>query len=303
VPGSAGPIGDVSAISGEDRRIIETATAHGLEDKTLVRIRQGALRTECYVKPAAPNQLEAYLDAELKQTIHVNEGFTPGATIESLNADDWAVVVGIKYYPGLRDLKGPVDDATEFKNWALNSGYVPDRQLIFLQSPAQRPATTAEAQPTGAAITQAFETLIRAARPKKFHYLGRRLYLFFSGHGIVAMRATTPDYSEAALLTADADQLFMKHVSLRSWAEWFRAYGIFDEVLLFADCCREQEDFVPPAAPSPPPWPRQREAGCQFYVFSTTLAAKAWEQELGKPPRYRGVLSFVGGSEERQAVR
>jgi hypothetical protein len=293
--GSAGPVGEIATIS-SDQAVVEMKAAHGLQDGALVRIREGAARIECYVKTEteSDHRFRAYVDADLQQVASLKEFSFGGAAVELLNAGDWAVVTGINYYPALRDLQGPVDDSTEFKKWALERGYVPDRQLLCIQSPAQRPTSILDAQPTVEAISQAFQTLIRAASKKKFHYLGRRLYLFFSGHGIIATRSQIPDYREAALLAADADPLFLvKHVGVRSWAEWFRALGIFDEVFLFADCCRDKEDLVFPVAPLTPDWTPQRKEGLPFYAFSTKLASKAWEQKLGKPPRVRGVLSFV----------
>jgi hypothetical protein len=53
------------------------------------------------------------------------------------------------------------------------------------------------------------------------------------------------------------------------------------------------EDLVPPIPPETPDWVPERTEGQQFYVFSTKLAARAWEKELGNPPRVRGVLSYV----------
>jgi hypothetical protein len=269
--------------------------AHGLAERDLVRIRQKALRLECYVRPDAQsaNRFTAYIDADLQQSADLGE-FAPGATVELLNSEDWAVVAGINYYPGIRDLQGPVFDCTTFKRWALDTAYVPDRQLICIAASELRPANTFEAHPKVEAITHAFERLIRAADKKQAHHLGRRLYLFFSGHGIIATRSITPDFRETALLAANADSLFLsRHVGLRSWAEWFRALGIFDEVFLVADCCREKEDLVPPIPPAVPDWTPQRTEGRQFYAFATKLAARAWEKELGKPPRVRGVLSWV----------
>lgn len=293
--GSAGPVGEIAAISTGDQPVVEMTADHGLQDGALVRLRQGALRTECYASPDAQTakRFTAYVDADLRQPAGLG-GFRPGAVVELLNSEDWAVVAGINYYPGLRDLQGPVHDSTMFMNWAQDTGYVPRRQLMPIQSPPQRPTSVTDAQPTVAEISGAFETLIRAANQKRFHRLGRRLYLFFSGHGIIATRSPIPDYREAAFLAANAEPLFLdKHIGVRSWAEWFRALGIFDEVFLFADCCRDKEDLISPVPPGTPDWEPQRAEGQQFYVFSTKLASKAWEQQLGKPPRVRGVLSFV----------
>lgn len=293
--GSAGPVGEVASISTADRSVVELSTDHGLTEGAMVRLRQGAARTECYVRPdaQAPNRFKAYLDPDLKQTAALAD-FSAGASVELLNAEDWAVVAGIRFYPGLRDLEGPIEDSTAFKRWAQDTGYVPDGQVLCIQSPPRRPTGTADAQPTVAALLHGFDTLIRAANKKKFHRLGRRIYFFFSGHGIIATHSAIPDYREAALLAADADPLFLgKHIGVRSWAEWFRALGIFDDVFLFADCCRDNEDLVIPVPPGTPGWTAQRPEGRQFYAFSTKLASKAWEQKLGNPPRVRGVLSFV----------
>jgi hypothetical protein len=144
-------------------------------------------------------------------------------------------------------------------------------------------------------IAKPFETLFKAADKRKFHHLGRRLYVFFSGHGIVAAKTGQPDFNEAMGLAANAERLLLqKHVALRAWAEWFRVLGIFDEVFLFADCCRDLEDMVVPMPiTAPGDWQPQRKAGREFYAFSTKFAAKAWEQALGKPVKVRGVLSYV----------
>ena len=156
--GSAGPVGEIGAIPAENQPIIEMQGAHGLEEQALVRIRQGASRLECYVKPdtQSANRFTAYVDANLQQPAAVGE-FAPGATVELLNAEDWAVVAGINYYPGIRDLQGPVLDCTTFKRWALDAGYVPDRQLICIAASELRPASTSDAQPTKEDITRAFQ--------------------------------------------------------------------------------------------------------------------------------------------------
>jgi hypothetical protein len=269
---------------------------HGLEDGTLVRLRQGATRITCYVEPdvQAPTKFRAYRDAEKQQSADLN-GISCGAFVERLNAEDWAVVAGINYYPALTDLEGPKLDSATFEEWVKNSGFVPDEQVICLRSPAYRPECPGSAQPTQADFEEAFRLLIRKAYSKQFHRLGRRLYIFFSGHGIIATRASIPDWREAALLMANAEPIFLSnHVGARAWAEWFRALAIFDEVFLFADCCRDLEDLVAPNPIGAPPWKRERrEEGRGFYAFSTRLGRSAWEQPLGSPPQVRGILSFV----------
>ncbi len=41
--------------------------------------------------------------------------------------DDWAIVVGIRFYPELDNLDGPENDAKAFRNWLVSptGGAVP----------------------------------------------------------------------------------------------------------------------------------------------------------------------------------
>ena len=154
---------------------------------------------------------------------------------------------GINYYPGLRHLEGAVDDSETFLTWTRDIGCVPKEQITPVRSPQDPPTTLTGAEPKTEAINEAFQELIRKAAKDNLHRLGRRLYIFCAGHGIVAGKDGSPDFREAALLAADAEPLFLgKHVGLRSWAEWFRTRAIFDEILMVADCCREMEDLVAP---------------------------------------------------------
>ena len=68
-------------------------------------------------------------------------------------------------------------------------------------------------------------------------------------------------------------------------------HAIFDEVVLFADCCKDLKDNV---SPTPPPFPTftpERPAGRRFYAAATKLNSKAFEKECGTPPSVRGVFS------------
>jgi hypothetical protein len=66
--------------------------------------------------------------------------------------------------------------------------------------------------------------------------LGRRLYLWFSGHGITP-RGPGED---CAVLMANASLLFLgRSIPGRRVADSFRKRAIFREVVLLMDCCRE----------------------------------------------------------------
>jgi len=295
--GEGGPIGGaVAATRAGDPPMLETTEAHGLQEGDRVRISSASGSMLCYVRPAqSGNIFSVYKDADMKQPAAVN-GIVAGDRVERLYATDWAIVAGINFYPAFTHLKGPRYDAAQFKKWAVSRGFVPDDQVMTVQSPDTCPAGLSDAKPTMEELTNAFTTLVSNARNRKYHYLGRRLYLFFSGHGIVATSGAAPDYREAALLmaNADADRLGF-HIGVRAHAEWFRALGIFDEVVVFADCCRDVEDNVPPTPPYalPSAWKAQRKEGRQFYAFPTMLGSKSWERGFGNPEKVRGIFSYV----------
>jgi hypothetical protein len=122
--------------------------------------------------------------------------------------------------------------------------------------------------------------------------LGRRLYFFFSGHGIAPTRAENPDFREAALLMANAtDVLLTRHIGTRTHAEYFRGRGIFDEVIMFVDCCRDLKNNVFLTPTQLPAVSSQRPPGRYFYAASTQLGSKAWERSFGG--QVRGIFSKV----------
>lgn len=292
--GSGGPVGEIAKVSGGNPPVVEMTQPHGLEDGTLVRIRSGPSCITAHAKPDPQdgNLFRLYHDREMRQAADL-AGIGSRATVDRLNSEDWSIIVGINYYPGVTNLQGPRLDSTLFKRWVENAGFVPPDHIYCIQSPTDPPTSIDQAVPTEGKISEAFEKLIKTAAKDRAHYLGRRLYVFFSGHGIVPLQGSRPEFREAALLTAEAEFPVYKHVAARAWAEWFRAMGIFDEVLLFADCCRDREDNVRVTQPLYPQWSQLRPEGRQFYAFSTRLASQAWEQSLGMPPQVRGVMSFV----------
>jgi hypothetical protein len=165
---------------------------------------------------------------------------------------DYAIVVGISRYPGLTDpegnaanLGGPDNDAAEVKKWLLDpaGGDVPDDQLTLIQSSAFTASTDPlEAEPAQARIRKALNKLETKARDNPAHTprlpIGRRLYLYFSGHGF----APKPD--EGALFTADASPENPLHVYVHAWLSWFRQAGYFEEFVLWMDSCMNWQGSV-----------------------------------------------------------
>src|SRR5260370_1102640 len=200
-----GPVGGgVAAITGTSPAVIETQSNHGLADGDRIRIQSGQANGApllAYVKCSGypNNAFVAYGDPALKAVAVINS-VGPGTSVIRLAAEDWAVIAGINYYPAYSSLNGPVKDATLFANWLRSDACVPDDQVSLIVSPKNAPTTVADAAPTLDKVKGAFEALAGRAYAKDLNHLGRRLYIFLSGHGILPTRSGTPSFNETALL-------------------------------------------------------------------------------------------------------
>ena len=93
--------------------------------------------------------------------------------------NDYALLIGINDYPqwnaGQKSLKGPIRDATEFRNWLIDpegGGLLPGNVHLL----------TSQAQPLGPLqidIDKAFWQIRQNSEGKE----RRRFYFYFSGHG------------------------------------------------------------------------------------------------------------------------
>ena len=196
--------------------------------------------------------------------------------------DDWALVYGINQYPkvaGASPLQGAVNDAQKFIDWLArpDGGAVPKGHIgKFLQ----KPTTPASAlKPTELNIRTFIQNRLLTNLPQR--PFGRRLYLYFSGHGISPTGQES--IRNSALLMADAitpELLF--HIPGNILAEGMRSSAYFKEVVLIMDCCRDLEENVPPNdfkyfAPN-----EISKICVLFEAYATKWASKA--RELPLPP-------------------
>lgn len=202
-----------------------------------------------------------------------------------MNERDRAIIVGIRSYPGLgQPLDGPENDAKKFCEWATSKtgGQLKgkDARLILSSQfgPMKKPI---DAKPTLEAIQRELDQLQDEAEEngKRGEGLrvGRRLYLYFSGHGF------EPAADRVALLMANATRLRGYHVVGKLYADYFRRSGIFDEVLLFMDCCRESLQQFPTLLP---PYVEMLsstapETGKWLHAFATKWSRKSREKKIG----------------------
>lgn len=237
---------------------------------------------------------------------------------------DWALVVGIADYPGLPEkLNGPENDARDFFAWVTSptGGDVPfdpaSAKLVPGQNQAKCIVTTdvkrrllaaagrteeeiapllAEpfasidvAGPTRQAVEDAlqeFDDISKAkAAQRKGSRVGRRLYLYFAGHGIA------PTKTDAALLMADAiEGRFVKHVAGGAWADWLFETNKFAEVVLVMDCCRN----VYSGSGLNPAFDQASVAGrderTRYYVYGARWGKQSFERKMDDG-KVHGILS------------
>ena len=260
-----GPVGGgLLTVQSASPCLMKTLAAHGLADgdRVSIGLPDGAT-TLAYVKATGfpPAQFALFTDASCKVDLSFAPAAAPiaGTPIVKLAGSDYAVVAGINSYPAFSSLKGPVADAIEFQQWLLTEAFVPHDQIALVMSPVPE-VPGKSPTPTLVEVSGAFEALANKAVFQPLFHLGRRLYIFLPGHGILPTRSGTPNFNETALLMANAGPITLgNHLGAVTYAEWFRAPGVFDEVLLFVDCCRDLKDTValmpPTMIPVLPPVP------------------------------------------------
>lgn len=194
-------------------------------------------------------------------------------------ADDYALVVGIANYPGLQSLEGPLNDARAFYDWVISpdGGAVPEENAFLILSDE---ASGEEGLDEAENARPVFDDLDRILRQniiikavKQDYYLGRRLYLYFSGHGYAQK------IDEVSLIMANSNNIagiigYPGSIA----ASNLRSTGIFDEIVLLMDCCR---DNYPTPIPRLPGWQLRPDAsGAKvkyFYAYATQWFKKARE--------------------------
>lgn len=294
-----GPVGGgLLTIDAASPLAMSTVAAHGLVDgdRVSIGVPNGATPL-AYVKTTGypPSQFALFTDASCTVDLIFAAGAAPlaGTPIVKLASSDYAVVAGINTYPAFSSLQGPVADAIEFQQWLLTEAFVPHDQITLVTSPMPV-VLGVPPTPTVVEVSGAFEVLANKAAFQPLYYLGRRLYIFLSGHGILPTRSGTPNFNETALLMANAGPITLgNHLGAVAYAEWFRAPGVFDEVLLFVDCCRDLKDTVALMPPTMIPLTPQRGPAKNFYAAATQLALPSFEKPLGAPLRVRGIFSYA----------
>jgi hypothetical protein len=169
-----------------------------------------------------------------------------------MNAEDHAILVGIRRYPGLGindqgplDLQGSETDALALCDWLVDpaKGGLPKGNIKCILTADFEPfASIMNAGPLKNSVVAAFKSLYDLAEHNRqtngSFRAGRRLYVYMSGHGFA------PNVHEVALLMANATIENPHHVYATAWSDWFFKAAIFDEFVLWMDCCCQSFDTV-----------------------------------------------------------
>ncbi|HRX61975.1 MAG TPA: caspase family protein [Candidatus Competibacter sp.] len=202
------------------------------------------------------------------------------------NPNYFAILVGISRYAdsNLHPLDGPVRDVHLMEDWLVleNGGNVPPANVktIISDESSQVAATDGEMPPVFLDFFNAFLRLVR--KPDKSGYIRRassRLYLYFSGHGFCEKRKRE---AHAALYVANADRDVNWNIYGTYFAQWTKDQGLFDEIVLIMDCCRDAELAKQPLEP---PLRRPTDIGIAsnaklFELYAAPRGGKAQERPI-----------------------
>lgn len=162
------------------------------------------------------------------------------------NNDHFAIVVGIDHYQSYKPLNGARNDANDFVDWLRSEagGNLPEAnpdnpeddniKVILSESGFDTP--------TALLIDDAVEYIIKLSDDFN-RQVGKRLYLFMAGHGCSAPSSGNQSGSGEVLLSMPRDNYLRTHKypGVRC-ADYFRECGLFQEVVLFMDCCRDNNN-------------------------------------------------------------
>lgn len=200
--------------------------------------------------------------------------------------NDHAILVGISRYAdtALHRLDGPVRDVHLMRDWLVrpSGGGLPAANVTCIVSDE-----TGQLSPSGEdmpPVLQDFLNVFRrlVCKPDKSGYIRRedsRLYLYFSGHGFCEKHKRE---AHAALYVANADRDLNWNIYGTFFAQWVKDQGLFDEIVLIMDCCRDAELAKQPLVP-PLRKPTDVGAGRDvrlFELYAAPRGGKAQERPI-----------------------
>lgn len=203
----------------------------------------------------------------------------PALRTAARSAQDFALVVGVDHYPQFRELRGAAADATAFHAWACH----PDGGAVASVHARLILSTPNPPQPVQVQVDAALLELFAAAESVGG---GRRLYLYFAGHG--AMCTDTGDDVALLLATWSLERSRLA-LSTNGYRSALSSLGLFEEIALFLDCCRVTAANAVGMPPTFHLTPRMPGAARTFVAHATEAGHAA--QERSNAGAWRGVFT------------
>jgi hypothetical protein len=210
---------------------------------------------------------------------------------------DWALVVGIAKYPTFgatsadpNDLRGPINDAVAVADVLSNRLGV--QNVTLLTSNKNNGKDWAEPpRPVVDDIDRWFTKIIQRSDANmeagKGPQVGRRLYVYLSGHGLA------PEKSKRALVSSDAlAKTYVKHFLATTWHDRLVNSRFFSEYVLWMDCCTQARVTL---IPSDPPFelkPAIVPQPPQVVACAAKFGELAVELPLGQNGEFHGAFTF-----------
>jgi hypothetical protein len=223
------------------------------------------------------------------------------------NPEDFAIVIGINHYPQVQPLlQSAEEDARRFALWLLDpegGGLdVANVHTLIGQNYAEANQTLPPiaCMPNQLIVDGALQ-LMQADQKER---VGRRLYFYFSGHGIGV------GLNNVAMLLANAGEgrYHTCHIALEGYRDWLRDAAAFDELIFILDCCRNRENVLQTISPMLPHFLRnpQFKDVKPLTVLATLDGDSAFEgaDSDAEAVQRRGLLTqaLMEGLEKRLAV-
>jgi len=193
-----------------------------------------------------------------------------------MNNDDFAIVIGINRYDDkARNLTSPVCDAKAVADWLTSpdGGAIPAAADLNEKSGQCLLLLSEEGSDKQVGEREIRKALQRAASFCKDRP-GRRLYFYFSGHGIAK------DSNDVLMCHSEWDH-GTEHANISSvylHENFFnRCCGGFDEVVMWIDCCRNEKLRALPASPMMSCRESHKIEQKRLIVYATSHGASAFE--------------------------
>ena len=196
------------------------------------------------------------------------------------HTDHHAILVGIASYPRLgegnsrADLQGPRNDVAAIRKWLLDpdgGDFASAETIHEVQAPAD-----AQGVPTASQLDNLIARLHELAMANPRRQVGRRIYIYMSGHGF------SPGRQRACLFTADAQEHNAQNVHATGWLNWLQDSGYFREFVLWVDACMNRAVFFAPHDPPLPPVPSSVTPLASFCAFAAQRPLKAVELPIAQ---------------------